>query len=115
MKNVMYIGYDLGDGETVVEILPPLQQTMNGGRISMIPIKMPTQNVGGKAIPTAFGIDSEGKLCFWDRILDDADLIQKVFVSFKRRPSDLIGEISHKRSLELIDVLNKKEEDALDS
>ena len=115
MKNVMYIGYDLGDGETVVEILPPLQQTMNSGRISMIPIKMPTQNVGGKAIPTAFGIDSEGKLCFWDRILDDADLIQKVFVSFKRRPSDLIGEISHKRSLELIDVLNKKEEDALDS
>ena len=115
MKNVMYIGYDLGDGETVVEILPPLQQTMNSGRISMIPIKMPTQNAGGKAIPTAFGIDSEGRLCFWDRILDDADLIQKVFVSFKRRPSDLIGEISHKRSLELIDALNKGKEGALDS
>lgn len=115
MKNVMYIGYDLGDGETVVEILPPLQQETNGGRISIIPIKMPTQNTGGKAIPTAFGIDSEGNLCFWDRILDDADLIQKVFVSFKRRPSDLIGKISQERSLELINTLNKEKEGVLDS
>lgn len=115
MKNVMYIGYDLGDGETVVEILPPLQQETNGGRISIIPIKMPTQNTGGKAIPTAFGIDSKGNLCFWDRILDGADLIQKVFVSFKRRPSDLIGKISQERSLELINTLNKEKEGVLDS
>ena len=96
MKNVMYIGYDLGDGETVVEILPPMQQTTNGGKISITPIKMPTQNTGGKAIPTAFGIDSKGKQYFWDGILDDADLIQKVFISFKRRPSDLVGEIEQR-------------------
>ena len=100
-----YIGYDLGDGETITDItILDDQQTRTAVQTLFMPMEMPDNNTPGQAVPTAFAIDEDGKVVFASSILDDPAIYQQICVNFKRRPSDMVRRTDDKRTNEIIDA-----------
>lgn len=97
-----FVGYDLGDGETITD-LTTLEETQIKGLAAadLKPMTMPDSNVPGQAIPTAFGYTKDGELVFASSILMDAENIENIHASFKRRPSDLMGHLSKTRKTQI--------------
>lgn len=103
MKNV-YIGYDLGDGETIVSY-----QVLNNGRPSDVStFIMPTRQKNDKPIPTAFCI-IDGKKYLGESIIsrkmDDNSYFSG---NFKKRPTDLFDDLTEEKISELYKVFNQK-------
>ncbi len=103
-----YIGYDLGDGETITDFVVldgvPSRQAPKTVFVSMT---MPDCNTPGQAIPTAFGYNEEGALVFTSSILADPECVKNIRANFKRRPTDLIGPVSPERREEMLNTLSK--------
>lgn len=97
-----FIGYDLGDGETVVDLA-----TLSGQEIKTLTstdikgLTMPDCNDAGKAIPTAYGYTGDGELVFASSILQDAEDVKDIQANFKRRPTDLMGSLTDLRRTQL--------------
>ncbi len=102
-----YIGYDLGDGETITDITILDDDTVRTSvQTLFIPMEMPDNNTAGQAIPTAFALDADGKVMFASSILDDPAQYQRICINFKRCPTDMIKKTDAKRTTELIDLFN---------
>lgn len=97
-----FVGYDLGDGETVVDLA-----TLSGQEIKTLTstdikgLTMPDCNDAGKAIPTAYGYTGDGELVFASSILQDAENVKDIQTNFKRRPSDLLEPLTDLRRTQL--------------
>lgn len=101
----IFIGYDLGDGETITDLtaLDHEQKT------TLKSMTMPGLNTPGKAIPSAYGYNEDGEIVFASTILVDSDSIQNICSNFKRRPSDLLGKIDSMRSVQLLTLFRKRQ------
>lgn len=101
-----FIGYDLGDGETITD-LAVLDAVQMKDRVQTLftAMTMPDCNDPGKAIPTVFGYDEEGNIAFTSSILAAPEEIRDIRINFKRCPSDLIPSISDHRKDEIAAML----------
>ena len=101
-----FIGYDLGDGETITD-LAVLDAAQMKDRVQTLftAMTMPDCNDPGKAIPTVFGYDEEGNIAFTSSILATPEEIRDIRINFKRCPSDLIPSISDHRKDEIAAML----------
>lgn len=101
-----FIGYDLGDGETITD-LAVLDAVQMKDRVQTLftAMTMPDCNDPGKAIPTVFGYDEEGNIAFTSSILAAPEEIRDIRINFKRCPSDLIPSISDHRKDEIVAML----------
>lgn len=103
-----YIGYDLGDGETITDItILDDRQTRTAVQTLFVPMEMPDNNTPGQAIPTAFAYDENGQIVFASSILDDPAMYREICINFKRCPSDMVRKVEEKRANELIDIFEK--------
>ena len=70
-----FIGYDLGDGETITDFVVI---DMDAPAIpSFKDMEMPDSNSPGQAIPTAFGYDENQRVVFASSILEDPEADRK--------------------------------------
>lgn len=103
-----YIGYDLGDGETITDIaVLDASQVKQGVQTLFVSMTMPDCNVPGQAIPTAYGIGPDGALVFASSILAEPEDVHDIHINFKRRPSDLLGTLTPARRRELEPLFRK--------
>ncbi len=103
-----FIGYDLGDGETITDIaILDENQLRDSVQTVFMPMEMPDVNTAGRAIPTAFGYDEEGNLVFASSILNDPEVVKNITLNFKRCPSDLLKAVDGKRKAEILAMLEK--------
>lgn len=106
-KKKTYIGYDLGDGETITDLAALDKEQVNGPiQIRFDAMVMPDNNTPGQAIPTVYGYCKD-KIVFASTILEDPEMVRDVHVNFKRRPSDLINTISEERKGKIVSLLEK--------
>lgn len=89
-----YIGFDIGDAESIVEFSVTGTETVQ-------PATMPGKNAAGQAIPTLYGYDKNGGVVLAGTVANDYENLIGVEMNFKRRPSDLI-EITPERERELM-------------
>lgn len=101
-----FIGYDLGDGETITDLVV-LDADQMQDRVQTLfrEMTMPDCNIPGKAMPTVFGYDGEGNLFLGESLLDDPEGLLKIRSNFKRRPSDLLPSVSEQRKLAIQELL----------
>lgn len=94
----IFIGYDLGDGETITD-LAVLDANQVKSRVQTLftAMTMPDCNDPGKAIPTVFGYDEDGKIVFTSSILATPEDYKKIRLNFKRCPSDLIPNLTEEK------------------
>ncbi len=94
MSKKAFIGYDLGDGETITDFsILSDNQIKESVQTVFVGMTMPDSNTPGQAIPTAYGFDQHtGKILFASSILSDPGAIHSICVNFKRRPSDLLDK-----------------------
>lgn len=98
-----YIGYDLGDGETITDVVT-LECGKNTSRTVFDDMTMPDSNEPGKAMPTIFAYDENGKVMFSSTIVIAPDLVKNIVINFKRRPSDLLAK-SDKSIVENVQIV----------
>lgn len=109
-NNKTFIGFDLGDGESITDFVTMDASEVRGPiRTTFIPMTMPGYNEPGRAIPTTFGYDEKRRVVFAKNIVLMPDLIQSVHANFKRRPSDLIPGLTQKRGVELLEQFGREE------
>ncbi len=103
-----FIGYDLGDGETITD-LAVLDQVSVKDRVQTLfnAMTMPDNNTAGQAIPTVYGYTEGGNIVFSSSILADPESVRDIRISFKRCPSDLLPKITETRRQELLTELKK--------
>ena len=109
MAKKLFIGYDLGDGETITDMaILDDSQIKSGNRVSFAGMTMPDNNTPGQAIPTVFGLDREtGSVVFSSSIVSDPEAVEQIRSNFKRRPSDLIAPVDETRRAALIRTLQE--------
>lgn len=112
-KTYTFIGYDLGDGETIVDMSTLDNNSVKKSVQTLFKaITMPDNNDPGKAMPTTFGYNKDNEIVFSSTILVDPENVKDIQVNFKRRPSDLIQSISNTRQNEIIKMLSQGWPDA---
>ena len=103
-----FIGYDLGDGETITD-LAVLDQASMKDRVQTLfnAMTMPDNNTAGQAIPTVYGYTNDGNIVFSSSILADPESVRDIRINFKRCPSDLMPKITETRKQEILTELKK--------
>ena len=93
MARRVYVGYDLGDGETIVDLTVLDDMQVKASERAVFPgVTMPDRNTAGQAIPTAYARDRDsGETVFASSILDEPEAVEDIRSNFKRTPTDLIG------------------------
>lgn len=107
MEKILSLGYDLGDGETIIDAVTFQIQDGNNMPFAQQEIgalRMPDSSKDGEAIPTGFGYDERKNVVFSNSISGDPESISDIHAYFKRKPTDLLGNISKERSVELINL-----------
>lgn len=104
MSKKTYIGYDLGDGETVTDLVT-WKQGEPTGKTNFEDMTMPGNTTAGQAMPTIFAYDEAGDVIFSRTIADDPEAVSSVIVNFKRCPSDLLRHSSTMSDAEQIDFI----------
>lgn len=101
-----FIGYDLGDGETITDLaVLDAAQMKNRVQTLFTAMTMPDCNDPGRAIPTVFGYDKNENITFTSSILAAPEDIHDIRINFKRCPSDLIPSRTDARKDEIISLL----------
>ena len=110
MSKKAFIGYDLGDGETITDFsVLSDNQIKESVQTVFVGMTMPDSNTPGQAIPTAYGFDQHtGKILFASSIISDPGAIRNICVNFKRRPSDLLDKDLLLSAPLLLKALQKK-------
>ncbi|MBQ9116961.1 MAG: hypothetical protein IJY04_08045 [Clostridia bacterium] len=92
-----YVGYDLGDGDTITDILN-VDPGKSAANVEFRDMSMPDTFYSGQAMPTVFSFDDEiGDVIFSQSITVDPESVKNIVAYFKRRPSDLldiVGDVS---------------------
>ena len=103
---VLSLGYDLGDGETIVDGVIFEVFEINGvQKFDEKPLdgfRMPGSTKDGEAIPTGFGYNERKEIVLVPSIIADSEKIKDIHAYFKRKPTDILGTISETRSIELM-------------
>lgn len=110
----MYIGYDLGDGETIANALVyDTDDTAVLGIGSIFDTNMPTTQSSGKAIPTLFAQEASTNkiLLAQDIVGASPDMIKNIAVNFKLRPSTLLGSVSEQQRQKITDAFGSPDTD----
>lgn len=106
MARKTYVGYDLGDGETITDAV-----TLEAGKSTTKTVfdnmTMPDTVNPGQAMPTIFAYNEAGTVIFSQTILADPEAVRNIVVNFKRCPSDLLHNGSTMTDAEQIDFLKK--------
>jgi hypothetical protein len=114
MGKKLYIGYDLGDGETITDnALVDSNQNFNITQYTNM--TMPGTSEPGKAIPTAYGYDNSGNVVFSNIIAADHEKAKDISMNFKRKPLDLINDISNKEMSAIVQLLDNEKREWPDS
>lgn len=92
-------GYDLGDGETIIDIA---LTDSNLNVDTSHEVRMPDCQKEATAIPTGFGRDADGNVILVPSILLDSDNVTDIHAYFKRRPGDLLGPLTPQRYNDLL-------------
>lgn len=91
MAKITYIGFDLGDGETITDFV-----TIESGKTTTKTLfdnmTMPDSVNPGQAMPSVFAFDDTGDVIFSQTISADPEAVKSIITNFKRRPGDLIGD-----------------------
>ena len=106
MTKKTYIGYDLGDGETITDVVT-LEAGKSTSKTVFENMTMPDTVTPGQAMPTIFALDENGDVIFSQTILADPEAVKNIIANFKRRPSDLLKIDSTISDAERIDFLKK--------
>ena len=106
MGKKTYIGYDLGDGETITDVVT-LETGKSTSKTVFENMTMPDTINPGQAMPTIFAFDETGEVIFSQTISADPEAVKNIIVNFKRRPSDLLKTGSTVTNIEQIDFLKK--------
>ncbi|MCC8029672.1 MAG: hypothetical protein LIO75_07760 [Lachnospiraceae bacterium] len=102
-----YIGYDLGDGETITDIVVTDVDIQNQMvRTEFMDMPMPDSNVPGRALPTIFARDEAGRIIFYNSILVSSEETRDIRINFKRRPTDLIEGLDENTRLKLLRIFS---------
>lgn len=101
-----YVGYDLGDGETITDLVK-LETGQTTSKTTFDDMTMPDTVRGGIAMPTVFAYDESGAVVFSQTITADPEVISNIMINFKRRPSDLLNKQAQGSDAEQIDFLQK--------
>ena len=90
-KTKIFVGYDLGDGETMISILP-------SGSKEPESLRMPTKTQDGEPIITAFAYNViDRQILIGNQILGKYELDKfGFFANFKEKPSSLLDELPKK-------------------
>lgn len=106
MARKMYIGYDLGDGETITDCVSlETDRLAAKTKTEFKDMTMPDTTSPGHAMPTIFAFDESGTVIFSQTITANPEAVRNIVVNFKRRPSDLLKSTSGKTEPELIEFL----------
>ena len=106
MGKKTYIGYDLGDGETITDVVT-LETGKSTSKTVFENMTMPDTINPGQAMPTIFAFDETGEVIFSQTISADPEAVKNIIVNFKQRPSDLLKTGSTVTNIEQIDFLKK--------
>jgi hypothetical protein len=105
MSKKLYIGYDLGDGETITDnALVDSEHSYN--IIDYPSMTMPSSIDPGKALPTVYGYDDKGNVVFSNVILTTYKNVKNISINFKRKPLDLLGSIGNEKVGGLIQLFD---------
>lgn len=88
----LYVGYDLGDGETLVSFAEYVNDNTGRNYVDKIRVRMPGSVSEGIAIPTAYAVTSNGEIKI-GKGLAGAFGVEKVYSNFKKRPSELLDKL----------------------
>lgn len=103
-----FLGYDLGDGESITDCVTLSLDRMNKGlQNNWKDMKMPGITAPGKAVPTAYAYDRNGRTVFAGAITLMPDMVHDIHANFKRRPTDLIPAMDLKKEIELKELFSK--------
>ncbi len=98
-----FIGYDLGDGETITDmVVLDIDKQKQLVRTDFSDMPMPDSTTPGRALPTIFARDEEGRILFSNSILTDSDSVRDIHINFKRKPTDLMEELSPERRRQIM-------------
>ncbi len=106
MAKKTYVGYDLGDGETITDLVT-LESGKSTTKTNFDNMTMPDTTIPGKAMPTIFAYDENGEVIFSQTISADPEAVKNIIVNFKRRPCDLLYKDPSKATAEQIDFIDK--------
>lgn len=90
MARKTYVGYDLGDGETITDLVT-LESGKSTTKTVFDNMTMPDTVIPGQAMPTIFAFDESGDVIFSQTISADPEAVRNIIVNFKRCPGDLLG------------------------
>lgn len=109
LPKVVSLGYDLGDGETIIDGVTfsynpnnPQQRFTQGDPFN---VRMPSADDAGKAIPTGYGYN-HNQIVFVNSIINMPQGITNIHSYFKRKPMDLLRGINTKRYNELKEIFS---------
>lgn len=92
--NKTYIGYDLGDGETIANYINTDVAT-GSSKSEIADVTMPGQNTAGLAIPTIYAFKKQSdEIVFASFIRENDEEVENINANFKKRPSDLLSYTS---------------------
>lgn len=106
MSRKTYVGYDLGDGETITDLVT-LESGKSTTKTVFDNMTMPDTINPGQAMPTIFALDDNGEVIFSQTISADPEAVKNIIVNFKRCPSDLMNGKSSLSVAEQIDFIKK--------
>lgn len=102
-----FIGYDLGDGESVTDYVT-MDSSNSAGEFDVTFTDMPMLGMkDGRSVPTVFGYTKDGEKIFFTGIINKPSKVKKVCVNFKRRPTDLLHNLTASRRTELLRIVNE--------
>lgn len=101
-----YVGYDLGDGETITDLVK-LEVGKSTSKTDFDDMTMPDTVISGQAMPTVFAYDESGTVIFSQTITADPVAVSNIVINFKRRPSDLMDKHMQEDIALRIDFLEK--------
>ncbi len=104
----IFIGFDLGDGESITDFVVRDARDMKGQIMTnFVAMTMPDSKDEGKAIPTVYGYDENGNLVFANSILNMPELVKDIQINFKRRPCDLCKEMTNEKIPKLYKIFSE--------
>lgn len=106
MARKTYVGYDLGDGETITDLVT-LETGKSTSKTVFDNMTMPDTTISGQAMPTIFAYDEGGNVIFSQTISADPEAVRNIIINFKRCPSDLLLNTSNKSVGEQIELVKK--------
>jgi len=101
-----YVGYDLGDGETITDLVK-LESGESTSKTVFDDMTMPDTVMSGQAMPTVFAYDESGTVIFSQTVTADSVAVSNIVINFKRRPSDLLDKRMPEDHSQWIDFLEK--------